>query len=178
MGFRVRSYLPREVIALEVLQVCRFEVAEYVLTFHSFFNSISCLYLNFFLVRAHISVEVTLSNKILWRSLQNKQRKTMALFGVSCLFPFLCLSSRNKSECLKSYSFLLWWSFWQKLKLFWVCGATEIMLSQLFFSWWLCLYFSWEEKLFYHIKSKQTKKIIFPCLKGKENRQLKKPDPF
>lgn len=56
----------------------------------------------------------------------------MALLSVSCLFPFLCLSSRNKSDCLKRYCFLHWWSFWQKLKLFRVCGATEIMLTQLF----------------------------------------------
>lgn len=81
-----------EVTALEAPRsLCRLKAAESLLTFPSFFNSVLCLHLKFFLVRAGFSVEVTLSNKMLWRILQNKQRKTMALFGAGCLFPFSLL---------------------------------------------------------------------------------------
>lgn len=87
-----KLHLCPEVAALEAPRsLCRLKAAECLLAFRSFFNSVLCLCLNFFLVRAGFSVEVTLSNKMLWRILQNKQRKTMALFGAGCLFPFSLL---------------------------------------------------------------------------------------
>lgn len=72
-------------------QLCKFETAECVLTFHSFFNSISCLYLNFFLVRARFSVEVTPSNMILWRSKINREKQWLCLVWVAFFLFFACL---------------------------------------------------------------------------------------